>query len=106
MKIACNSSERIRMSEFTRVMLVSLARSKTRAQSRQAGTRKAARQSQRPTTSPDHSARKVAKATPSTPQPSPSTNHRSSTMLSRFIQTCMTSSARVRSSAMSQPEIP
>ena len=56
--------------------------------------------------SPDHSATKVAMATPSTPMPKPSTSARSSTTFTPFIHSCSTSTARVRSCAISQPVMP
>ena len=61
------------MSPLTAAMRISRAPSKTRGQSRQPGRAKASRQNQRPSARPDHSAMKVAMATPFTPQPKPST---------------------------------
>jgi hypothetical protein len=102
---ACNRSDRTRMSPLTFIMLIQRGPSNTCAQSRHAGTPKAARQNHSPSAAPDHSARKVAMATPWIPQPSPSTNHRSSAIFSPFIHSCTTSTARVRSCAISQPVI-
>ena len=99
-------SDRSRISRFTPAIRRSCTRSNTRVQSRQAGTRNDARQNHRPSASPDHSAMKVAQATPVTPQSSPSTNHRSSPILSPFIATWMASTAPVRSCAISQPVTP
>ena len=102
-KDPCNNTERSMILPFTLTIRSILAGSNTRAQSRQADPANADRHSHRPSASPVHSAISVATATPSTPQPSPSTNHRSSPMFSPFIHSCNTSTLRVRSIAISQP---
>jgi len=94
------------MSAFTPAMRRSRAALKTLGQSRQNPPAKASRQNQSPSASPDHSAMKVAAATPSTPHPRPSTKIRSSPMLSPFISTWIPRTARVRSCAISQPVSP
>ncbi len=102
-KDAVNSTERIMMSAFTASIRFRRAGSNTRAQSRHWSPKNAARHSHKPIASPDHSATSVATATPCTPQPSPRTNHTSSTTLMPFIQSCSTSTPRVRSIPISQP---
>ena len=102
-KLACSTTERIRMSRLTAAIRRSRAGSKTRAQSRHCAPAKAERQSQRPTARPDHSAISVAAATPATPQPKPRTKTRSRTTLTPFITSCSARTPRARSMAISQP---
>ena len=91
------------MSPLTCAIRRSRTGSKTRAQSRHWSPAKAARQSQSPRISPDHSAISVATATPATPQPKPSTKRRSRTMLTPFISSWSASTPRAFSIAISQP---
>ncbi len=98
---ACSSTDRIMMSPFTRNSRS--IRSRAHNPPRRSPAAIAARANHSPSANALHSAISVAVATPATPQPSPSTNHRSNTTLMPVISTCTARIARVRSTAISQP---
>ncbi len=94
------------MSPLTTAIRRRRAGSRICARFRHAGPTKAPRQNQSASATPATSAMTVAQATPATPKPRPSTNHRLMAMFAPFIASCSTSTAAVRSCAMSQPVSP